>query len=252
MPLNKFIKSNFLPVEDQMIPLEFNTILNTFGYMLLGYNLALTLTVPFSYYYKLSKPVLNDIFQWIISYQRKLALYVFLLIFYFDLVRGQNLVEGSYSVYVDWIIIIVFSLIIFSNFWRYLKDKTSNLIYSDKSKHEKTVNQYYQEDLTELENIQKEFVENRRKEIMIVTLTRKLINSSGIDTDKEASRILFPLINYQDVPIPNNAPNWWKKRIRRKNKEERKKVLNKTIRRIKNHLMVDKDFLNKLKNQENE
>ncbi len=222
----------------------FVPLLDHLTLILLHFTSIMALTNLFFYSKDLNKTYLSFLSEKVLDLQMVIVLIGASFSYYFLHLRNI-LAEDIVSpiIYGDWIVIILFGMIFISVFWNRIESivlKEEDIDYG--KSHQQDIVRYVDKKLRELENIQKDFVENGKKEYLLIYLI-DLIRSNVKDMNKKkVSLLLRPLINYHDRSIPDLSFKWWKKRIKEKNIRERKKVLEMTMNNVSSEIESDDQY----------
>ncbi len=208
-------------------------LINSLSKTLLWSFTFVSITSLLAYLTYLSKKT-EPIIDWVLGSQKKILVSSFYLLLHFYYLRPQLFTQlrNLPATTIEWIILLFFIAAVFKNFnshlRRYLGKKPRSLEFSQ---HSQEIKQYESTEIKELEETQKDFVEKNEKEPLLVEVIKRL-NKKNYST-KQISYLITPLTQYKQKPIPEHGFEWWKKRIKQKNKQKRKKALNKQIDYIK-------------------
>ncbi len=155
--------------------------------------------------------------------------------FYFLLIREalSGRYRGVQVVHLDWAMIVVISIILIRITWGNINKRIA--VESDKNygrKHVQEVKRFEDKKLKDLESVQKEFVEDGKKEYLLVYLVDLMRSERRWLHQRTRAQLLKPLIYHKDTPVSSSAFKWWKDRVKKKNRKRRKKILNRVTEDI--------------------
>lgn len=175
--------------------------------------------------------LISDACNWLrMSQARNFTLGVLFGI-YMLFVRPWVIAMFSYAPLIEWGVVCFIVWMMYSGVKFRIKHFSGEFQVSPWIKHVQKVERKTGEDFVQLNIIQKDFLEHGYKSELLVYAT-KILHDNNVDFYK-ICQILGPLINYQDIKIPWFAFGWEKQRVIRRNKENRKRVLDNLIQFLK-------------------
>lgn len=207
---------------------------------------TLSITNLFAYGEYLEDFKVSRFLESMVNSQKVIVVIVTLFFLYIQYIRGPLQNEMDQIRYVDWGLFVLFSILVVREFYTDIKGRVDyKENYDFGQKHQQMIEQLEDEKLKSLEMLQKRFVETGRKEYLLTYLIHLLANQSNRFTPGRTGRILKPLIYYRDRPVPKHSFEWWKERIKKKNKYNRKKVLEEITEDVHKNLNIKISDLNK-------
>ncbi|MFW6195929.1 MAG: hypothetical protein ACOC5D_01210 [Thermoplasmatota archaeon] len=200
---------------------------------------TLSITNLFAYGEYLKDFKVSNFLESVVNSQKIIVVIVTLFFLYLQYIRSplQNKIE--HIRYLDWGLFVFFSILIVREFYIDIKGRVDyNENYDFGEKHQQMIEQLEDKKLKSLEMLQKRFVETGMKEYLLTYLIQLLANQSNRFTPGRTGRILKPLIYYRDRPVPKHSFEWWKERIKKKNEENRKRVLEEITEDIHKNLDI--------------
>lgn len=235
-----FMGSPYLNLEILLSPIgmgnspEATYALNNFLKYVLPFGLTVLSFTSLALYGTDSKSrVLSSGSEWLLNSRLKIAVGLCLLAIYFTIFRPLFLAGFQYLPIIDWGIIAYTAWRLFNSARPEVTKEESEEPFEGKTsyrRHEQEVEETYDDELTDLERAQEIFVEEGRKEDLAARLM-KVIDESEIRNEKMSS-LIAPLVNHRDKPVPGFALDWTKERAKRKNKKNRKAVVDQIMNEI--------------------
>lgn len=195
----------------------------------------LAITTIFFYGKNIDRLGISRLCRGILDSQKIIIYMSVIFAFYFLYIRDalSGGYRGTQVVHTDWAMIVILSMILIWITW----GKINKRIAADREntyrgKHVQEVESFEDEKLKDLESVQKEFVEDGKKEYLLIYLV-DLMKSEGRKLHQSGrASLLNPLIYYEDTPVPSFGYRWWRERVKKKNKERRKKILDRVTKDI--------------------
>lgn len=172
----------------------------------------------------------NKIIRKLIDFKFYIAVLFSLIISY--LTFGRNIFSSVYPLpfHIDWLFISLITLVIGVSYYGYLKNNTSELTFP--SLNESSV--IYNNDFSRYIYLQKNFIQNSKKDGLVFYLLDSLINKTEFMNEKEALDLLTPLILYEQKGIHLNIFSSSKDEV--KKERMRKRILEEVMRRIEERM----------------
>jgi len=226
---------------DPRAPGLFVPLLDNFSLIIVYLTSGIAFTNLFFYIKNINKIGLDYLSKKILDLQKLIVGISVTFSYYFFHFRFALADEiASPIIYIDWIILILFAIIMVMVFL----NKINKFIMAEGEidygkRHNKDITRYVDKNLRELENLQKRFVEKGEKADLLVYLI-DVLNQNLEDIDqKRIAIILEPLIYHQDEFSKNMSFKWWKKRIKENNIKKRKMALIRTMKNISYEVKSD-------------
>lgn len=201
---------------------------------------TLTITNLFAYGEYIDKFKFSRLLESVVDSQIVIVVIVCLFILYLIYLRGVLQESIGKIHYLDWGLTALFGILLIQRFYTGIKKRVD---YDDRfelgEKHTQSIDELEDQKLNSFEEMQKEFVEDGRKEYLLTYLFNLLIHKSGRISSRKVSRILKPLIYYSDRPKPVLNFGWWKERISKNNEGRREEILREVTRNIQDNIGIN-------------
>lgn len=219
LPFNIMIKNKVTNI--LKITVEWSSVCNVLftGLVFVG------IATIFSVGRDLKNKIISDISNWLYVSQLRNFLIGVGVATYFIIIRPYIIMLFSYSIYIEWGIVIFIILLIYDSFEYNIKKKyTVPFATAFSGKHEQLIEYVSDEDMDEIILLQKRFVEEGDKGPILIYMVKQLyLNGFSV---YDISMMLKPLINYADKKIPLIAFRWEKYRVLKMNRMRREEILN--------------------------
>ncbi|MCH7706713.1 MAG: hypothetical protein IIB33_06665, partial [Chloroflexi bacterium] len=187
------------------------------GFIFVGAGVALR---PFG---EAPNPVLSGIGQWVGRSQvRNLTLGGFLAS-YFLVVRPALFDTFLYAMIFEWTLVVAIAWQLYSGLRNSIGQAylmmPRPLPYDRWQRHEQTISQTHPEHLPYFGEIQREFLEEGIKDLLLIHVTTVLWDN-GLN-QSQIAQIVQPIMDYRDSPVPIPALPWEARWVKRRNLRKR-------------------------------
>ena len=176
-------------------------------------------------------PILAGLFQWMAHSQLRNFVFGGLLATYFLTIRPAVFDVLVYALIFEWILVLAVVWRLYaglrSSIGQAMAMVPRPLPYEGWQRHRQRISQTYPEFLTYFREIQEKFLEEAIKDHLLVQVTGTLWEN-GL-RQWEIARMVRPLLDYRDAPVPFPRFPWEERWINRRNRRNRQQVLNGTL-----------------------
>ncbi len=176
-------------------------------------------------------PILGGIFQWMGRSQLRNFTFGGFLATYFLVIRPVVFDTLVYALFFEWILVLAIAWRLYAGLRTSIGEAVANvprpLPYEGWQRHRQRITHTHPEFLAYFTEIQTEFLEESIKHRLLVQVTTALWEN-GL-RQWEVARMVRPLLDYRDAPLPYPRFPWEERWIKRRNRRNRQQLLDSTI-----------------------
>jgi hypothetical protein len=202
--------------------------INGVGLVFLAGLLALAVSALGEYGKYSGQPLLADASSWLNKGPVGKFFFGILIAAYFIFIRPAIVAATPWAYVIEWLIVCFIAWRIFSAVKRSL-DNNYSLPFKETAwqSQRQEINELVSDDFNNLVKLQENFVDQSATGIMVSSL-RHTLRNNYLD-ENEINQVLAMILEYRDRQIPWYAFGFWRRRILKRNRQNREQVLKSTI-----------------------